>query len=144
MLLSLIFTLLHHFLINIVHPVTVWLHIGNFINLLNFCYLLYLTFVYLTFVTLFTNTLLTFLFVLVLPFCTQLFLLSCALVLSALAFRMNVDLWGCISTDAFLDIALWILLQFSVVISFYLLFTLFIYLFITLSVHLSPFLSTLV
>ena len=113
-------------------------------KLLNFCYLLYLTFVYLTFVTSFTNTLLTFLFVLVLPFCTQLFLLSCALVLSALAFQMNADLQGHISTDAFLDIALWILLQFSVVISFYLSFALFIYSFITLLVHLSPFLSTLV
>ena len=78
-------------------------------KLLNFCYLLYLTFVYLTFVTSFTNTLLTFLFVPVLPFCVQLFLLSHALVLSALAFWMNADLLGCISTDAFLDIALWIL-----------------------------------
>ena len=48
-------------------------------KLLNFCYLLYLTFIYLTFVTLFTNTLLTFLFVLVLPFHMQLFLLkSCS------------------------------------------------------------------
>ena len=78
-------------------------------KLLNFCYLLYLTFIYLTFVTSFTNTLLTFLFVLVLPFCVQLFLWSHALVLSALAFQMNADLQGCISTDAFLDIALWIL-----------------------------------
>ena len=78
-------------------------------KLLNFCYLLYLTFVYLTFVTSFTNTLLTFLFVLVLPFCMQLFLLSHTLVLSALAFWTNVDLWGHVSTDAFLDIALWIL-----------------------------------
>ena len=78
-------------------------------KLLNFCYLLYLTFVYLTFVTSFTNTLLTFLFVLVLPFRAQLILLSRTLVLSALAFWMNVDLWGHISTDAFLDIALWIL-----------------------------------
>ena len=77
-------------------------------KLLNFCYLLYLTFVYLTFVTSFTNTLLTFLFVLVLPFHMQLFLLSCALVLSALVFQMNADLWGHVSTDAFLDIALWI------------------------------------
>ena len=112
-------------------------------KLLNFCYLLYLTFVYLTFVTSFTNTLLTFLFVLVLPFCAQLFLLSCTLVLLASVFWTNMDLWGCVSTDAFLDIALWILLQFSVVISFYLLFTLFIYSFITLSVCLSPFLSAL-
>ena len=78
-------------------------------KLLNFCYLLYLTFVYLTFVTSFTNTLLTFLFVLVLPFCTQLFLLSRTLVFLALAFWMNAGLWGCVSTDAFLDIALWIL-----------------------------------
>ena len=78
-------------------------------KLLNFCYLLYLTFVYLTFVTLFTNTLLTFLFVLVLPFHMQLFLLSRALVLSASVFRMNADLQGCVSTDAFIDIALWIL-----------------------------------
>ena len=77
----------------------------------------------------FTNTLLTFLFVLVLPFCVQLFLLSHALVLLALVFRMNADLWGCVSTDAFLDIALWILLQFSIVISFYLSFTPF-YLFV--------------
>ena len=113
-------------------------------KLLNFCYLLYLTFIYLTFVASFTNTLLTFLFVLVLPFCAQLFLLSHTLVLSALAFRTNTDLRGRISTDAFLDIALWILLQFSVVISFYLSFTLFIYSFITLSVRLSPFLSALV
>ena len=81
-------------------------------KLLNFCYLLYLTFVYLTFVTLFTNTLLTFLFVLVLPFRAQLILLSRTLVLSALAFRTNADLRGRVSTDAFLDIALWILLQF--------------------------------
>ena len=73
-------------------------------KLLNFCYLLYLTFI-----TLFTNTLPTFLFVLVLPFHTQLFLLSCALVLSALAFWMNMDLQGHISTDVLLDIALWIL-----------------------------------
>ena len=78
-------------------------------KLLNFCYLLYLTFIYLTFVTSFTNTLLTFLFVLVLPFCVQLFLLSHTLVLSALAFQTNADLQGHISTDAFLDIALWIL-----------------------------------
>ena len=78
-------------------------------KLLNFCYLLYLTFIYLTFVTLFTNTLLTFLFVLVLPFHMQLFLLSHALILSALAFQINADLQGCISTDAFLDIALQIL-----------------------------------
>ena len=78
-------------------------------KLLNFCYLLYLTFVYLTFVTSSTNTLLTTLFVLVLPFCTQLFLLSHALVLLALVFWMNADLQGHISTDAFLDIALWIL-----------------------------------
>ena len=77
-------------------------------KLLNFCYLLYLTFIYLTFVTLFTNTLLTFLFVLILPFCMQLFLLSCTLVLSALVFQMNTDLQGHVSTDAFLDIALWI------------------------------------
>ena len=76
-------------------------------KLLNFCYLLYLTFVYLTFVTSFTNTLLTFLFVLVLPFHMQLFLLSHALILSALAFQINADLQGCISTDAFLDIALY-------------------------------------
>ena len=113
-------------------------------KLLNFCYLLYLTFVYLTFVTSFTNTLLTFLFVLVLPFRAQLILLSRTLVLSALAFRTNADLQGRVSTDAFLDIALWILLQFSVVISFYLSFTLVIYSFITLSVRLSPFLSALV
>ena len=93
-------------------------------KLLNFCYLLYLTFV-----TLFTNTLLTFLFVLVLPFHMQLFLLSHTFVLSASAFRTNTDLRGRVSTDAFLDIALWILLQFSVVISFYLSFTLF-YLFV--------------
>ena len=98
-------------------------------KLLNFCYLLYLTFVYLTFVTSFTNTLLTFLFVLVLPFRAQLILLSRTLVLSALAFRTNADLRGRVSTDAFLDIALWILLQFSVVISFYLSFTPF-YLFV--------------
>ena len=124
--------------------VTVWSRVGNFVYLLNFCYLLYLTFVYLTFVTSFTNTLLTFLFVLVLPFRAQLFLLSRTLVLSASAFRTNADLWGRVSTDAFLDIALWILLQFSVVISFYLSFTLVIYLFITLSVRLSPFLSALV
>ena len=78
-------------------------------KLLNFCYLLYLTFVYLTFVTSFTNTLLTFLFVLVLPFRAQLILLSRTLVLSALAFRTNADLRGRVSTDAFLDIALWIL-----------------------------------
>ena len=77
-------------------------------KLLNFCYLLYLTFIYLTFVTLFTNTLLTFLFVLVLPFHMQLFLLSCTLVFLALAFQTNMDLWGCVSTDAFLNIALWI------------------------------------
>ena len=32
-----------------------------------------------------------------------------ALVLLALAFWINMDLWGHISTDAFLDIALWIL-----------------------------------
>ena len=98
-------------------------------KLLNFCYLLYLTFIYLTFVTSFTNTLLTFLFVLVLPFHAQLFLLSRALVLLASVFQTNADLRGRISTDAFLDIALWILLQFSIVISFYLLFTPF-YLFI--------------
>ena len=98
-------------------------------KLLNFCYLLYLTFIHLTFVTSFTNTLLTFLFVLVLPFCAQLFLLSRALMLLALAFWTNMDLQGHVSTDAFLDIALWILLQFSVVISFYLSFTPF-YLFI--------------
>ena len=79
-------------------------------KLLNFCYLFYLTFIYLTFVTLFTNTLLTSLFVLVLPFCMQLFLLSHTLVLSALVFQTNTDLQGHISTDAFLDIALWILL----------------------------------
>ena len=78
-------------------------------KLLNFCYLLYLTFIYLTFVTLFTNTLLTFLFVFVLPFHMQLFLPSHALVLLALAFQMNADLQGHVSTDAFLDIALWIL-----------------------------------
>ena len=55
-------------------------------KLLNFCYLLYLTFIYLTFVTSFTNTLLTFLFALVLPFCMLLFLLSHALVLLSSAF----------------------------------------------------------
>ena len=78
-------------------------------KLLNFCYLLYLTFIYLTFVTSFTNTLLTFLFVLVLPFRAQLILLSRTLVLLALAFRTNADLRGRVSTDAFLDIVLWIL-----------------------------------
>ena len=83
-------------------------------------------------------------FVLVLPFRAQLILLSRTLVLSASVFRTNADLRGRVSTDAFLDIALWILLQFSVVISFYLSFTLVIYSFITLSVRLSPFLSALV
>ena len=100
-------------------------------RLLNFCYFVHKYFTY-------------FLFVLVLPFRAQLILLSRTLVLSALAFRTNADLRGRVSTDAFLDIALWILLQFSVVISFYLSFTLVIYSFITLSVRLSPFLSALV
>ena len=95
-------------------------------KLLNFCYFVHKYFTY-------------FLFVLVLPFHAQLILLSRTLVLSALAFRTNADLRGRVSTDAFLDIALWILLlQFSIVISFYLSFTLVIYSFITLSVHLSP------
>ena len=65
-------------------------------KLLNFCYFIHKYFTY-------------FLFVLVLPFCAQLFLLSRTLVLSASAFQTNTDLRGHVSTDAFLDIALWIL-----------------------------------
>ena len=78
-------------------------------KLLNFCYLLYLTFIYLTFVTSFSNTLLPSLFTLVFPFHVQLFLLSHTLVFSAFTFQMDADLQGHVSTDTFLDIALWIL-----------------------------------